>query len=499
MNNDCNLANLVSELSKRVRMVFGNLINSTIPMTLTRPSTSRLSIRVFCSSSVTVNYQTNTHPDTDPTDLSQKAQKKSLHPDILSLCCETMYPKKRGVESSLWDRIMEYKSGYIEKTILLNEDTAMEIAQSIKIHTRGNKDTAFFDGEGGLCQVADKIQKMDIFSSVSVLEKDVKLAALHDYAKRNYLHPDTAVHPVNLCAEAVECLKVSHYESSLIKHLPESSEFGVSDEVPSYSLVATVSHGFIKYLNSRILYRDNPFGEFFNARPEFFFIVPIRTYFHLCMSTDVPEPETVRISELEMRYIAGNRTRTQLYNLYHNVLFQTFFDFCLVNILPRSSYYPWKKYQSATEHKIKPGKERVQLLYEANNDQLMMIYVRPKKPADVDIGDPKYFSHFIFHLLRNKTEFLCAILERWGKGWGILILDMFQDEFNFTTQVVDLDIIQILDLYKVLVNLPDFSNSVFAAEADNAHSDSEIEEVNEDDMEAYRIMFDRRQAGGKSD
>ena len=383
-------------------------MNSVIPIALTRirSNTSRLSIRVFCS--IPDSLQTFSYQDMDPTDLSQKAQKKSLDPDILSLCCESKYPKtKRGSlessDTSLWDRIMEYKSGYIEKTILLNEQTASDIAQSIQVHTRGNKNTKFFDGEGGLCHVADKIQKMNIFSSVSILEKDIKLSALHEYAKRNYLHPDTPVHPVNLHAEAAENLKVSYFESSFIKHLPESSELGVSEEVPSYSLVATVSHGFIKYLNQRILYRDNPFGEFFNARPEFFFILPIRTYFHLCMSTHDPEPETSRISELEMRYIASNRPRANLYNLYHNVLFQTFFDFCLVNILPRSSYYPWKKYESSTEHKPQPGKERVQLLYQANKDHLMMIYVRPKKPEDIEIGDPKYFSHFIFHLLRNKV------------------------------------------------------------------------------------------------
>ena len=95
-----------------------------------------------------------------------------------------------------------------------------------------------------------------------------------------------------------------------------------------------------------------------------------------------------------------------------------------------------------------------------------------------------------------QKEFLCAIFERWGKGWGFVILDTFKDDFNLTTQVVDLDITQILDLYRVIVNLPDFHSSVFASEADNAHCDSLIENVDEKDMEDYRIMFDRRQALG---
>ena len=407
---------------------------------------------------------------------------------------------------------MEYKSGYIEKTILMNEETANDIAQSIQVHTRGTKDTVFFDGEGGLCQIAHKIEKMNIFKSVSVLEKDTSLSPLHDFAKDNYLNPETPVHFVNLHVAAVESLKIPHYESALIRHLPKTSGFNVSDEVPSFSLVATVSHGFIKYLNQRILFRDNPFGEFFNARPEFFFIVPIRTYFHLCLSTHDPEPETCRISERDMRYQARNRPKKNLYNLYHNVLFQTFFDFCLVNILPRSSYYPWKKYESAIDYKVRPGRERAQLLYQANKDQLMMMYVRPKKPEDVQIGDPKYFSHFIFHLLRNKVlntkqinieitfllqnDFLWSIFERWGKGWGVIILDTFKDDFSFTTQVRDLDVNQILELYQFIINLPQFHSSVFASEAETAHSEGEknFSDVDQEEMEHYRTTFDRKQA-----
>ena len=248
---------------------------------------------------------------------------------------------------------------------------------------------------------------MDIFKSVSVLEKDANLSALHEYAKDHYLNPQTPVYSVNLCAAAVENMKSFHYESPLIRHLPESSS--MSEDVPSYSVVATASHGLIKYLNSRALFRDNPFGEFFSSRPEFFFIVPIRTYFHLCMSTHEPEPELYRISEEAMRHKVSELQRTDLYNLYHNVLFQALFDFCLVNVLPRSSYYPWKKYEQTSNHTPKPGSERAQMIYQANKDTLMMVFVRPKKPEDVNVGNPKYFSHFVFHLFRNKVRLLTEI------------------------------------------------------------------------------------------
>ena len=397
-------------------MVLCNLLNKNRSR-----SSFRLSIRAIYSTSS--KYQSE-YPDFNPmTELSQKAQKNSLDPDILDVLCKTKYNKsqfsnhkrkrKSDNDISLWERIMEYKSGYVEKTILLNEDTAKDIAQSVKVHTRGNKNTFFFDGEGGLCQVASHVGKLGIFKSVSVLEKDANMSALHDYAKENYLDPETPVHAVNLNAAAVQSMSDAHYESPLIRHLPESSS--MSEDVPSYSVVVTASHGLIKYLNSRALFRDNPFGEFFSSRPEFFFIVPIRTYFHLCMSTHEPEPEFYRISEETMRYTASQRQRTDLYNLYHNVLFQALFDFCLVNILPRSSYYPWKKYDltnEMTNHKPKPGSERAQMVYQANKDTLMMVYVRLKKPEDVEVGNPKYFSHFVFHLLRNKVR-LTEILENW--------------------------------------------------------------------------------------
>lgn len=387
---------------------------------------------------------------------------------------------------------MEYKSGYVEKTILLNEDTAKDIAHSIKVHTRGNKDTAFFDGEGGLCQVASHVEKLDIFKSISVLEKDPNLTALHEYAKEHYLVPEIPVLSVNLNAVAVQSMSTPHYESPLIRHLPESSS--MSEDVPSYSVVATASHGLIKYLNSRALFRDNPFGEFFSSRPEFFFIVPIRTYFHLSMSTHEPEPEFYRISEETMRYRARQRERTDLYNLYHNVLFQALFDFCLVNILPRSSYYPWKKYDLTNEinnYRPQPGRERAQMVYQANKDTLMMVYVRLKKPEDVEVGNPKYFSHFIFHLLRNKKTFLVEIFERWNNDWGRVIIEC---GFNFFTTVKDLELQQIMDLYKIMINLPDFHSSVFVSEAETAHSEELLFDIDEKEMENYRLMYDRKQA-----
>ena len=117
----------------------------------------------------------------------------------------------------------------------------------------------------------------------------MELEQLHQYA-RDSLHLPEDVHilPMNLNQMVAEAMRTKNYESPLVDHLPDTGS--VDESVPSYSLVSTVSHGFLKYLTSKLLYRDDPFSEFYSSRPEFFFILPARTYFHLCLSTHNPEP-----------------------------------------------------------------------------------------------------------------------------------------------------------------------------------------------------------------
>ena len=204
--------------------------------------------------------------------------------------------------------------------------------------------------------------------------------------------------------------------------------------MPSLSLISTISHGTLKYLTSQLLYRDSPFSEFYSSRPEFFFIVSARTYFHLCLGFHEPEPVNFRISEEEMRYRMKQQPRTAMMNLYNNVLFQTLFDFCLVEVIPRSAYYPWKEnedyrpFQKKKERKLKKS-ERIA---DSQTDNLMMIYARPKKTEDLGVGNQKYFSHFMYNLFKNKNKFVCSLLEDWSGGWGLLVIDM---GYSMYTQV----------------------------------------------------------------
>ena len=58
----------------------------------------------------------------------------------------------------------------------------------------------------------------------------------------------------------------------------------------------------------------------------------------------------------------------------------------------------------------------------------------------------------------------------------------------------DLEHQQILDLYKIMIHLPDFHHSVFVSEAEMANSEESLFEIDEKEMENYRLMYDRKQA-----
>ena len=58
----------------------------------------------------------------------------------------------------------------------------------------------------------------------------------------------------------------------------------------------------------------------------------------------------------------------------------------------------------------------------------------------------------------------------------------------------DLEHQQILDLYQIMIHQPDFQNSVFVSEAETANSEESLSSIDEDEMENYRLLYDRKQA-----
>jgi len=421
-----------------------------------------------------------------------------LPADIFKLLMETKtyythntYKKDKLIEITVYDRIQSYKSNYLEKAVLLNGETANKIAQAVFIHSKGDKSTTFFDGEGGLCQIAAAVSEFGLFKEVCVLEKDKCLESLHNYAKNNYLDPNVPIYEINLTKIAVDSISEKHgFVSPFSKLLPLGN---VDEEIPSSTIITTASHGFVKYLTTRMLYRDNPFGEFYSSRPEFFLIVAPRTYFHLCCGINEVEPVKKRITEEEMRIINKKNPKTSKLTHVKNVLFQIFFDFCLVDILPRKSYYPWKPFRRHNKTPMISNVIGVSKIYEEQHENLMLVYVRPKKSNELEVGNPVYFDHYLNRMLKTKDRMVVEVFEEWSTAWGFVVVEA---GFTIFTKVSDLGLEDLLILYKVLINIPNFEYSNFVAEANAAFIENhENEEVDDFEMEKYRINLARKMRG----
>ena len=129
------------------------------------------------------------------TDFSKKAQReyleKNLPPDVFKVLMESTCSYRnhnKELKVTLFEKLQSssYKN-YIEKAVLLDEETSVRIAESVVTHTRGDKNTTFFDGEGGLCQIASAVSKSGVFENIRVLEKDACMTNLNSFAKSNYL------------------------------------------------------------------------------------------------------------------------------------------------------------------------------------------------------------------------------------------------------------------------------------------------------------------------
>ena len=260
-----------------------------------------------------------------------------------------------------------YKKDYIEKSVLLCETTATRIMESVsKQSSAHNSKTQFVDGEGGLCMLASKAEQMqEQFKSVAVLEKDLGMTPLHSYSR--------------IAGSLSKKAQVHHYQGSLPKIAADNIELrggfptplndflpkdSFSEELPSYTMVLTSTHAVVKYLTHRYvlgikattssyeltilvprrLYQaDSPLSEFYAARPEFFFIVTPRTFFHMHCGTGPPMGASTRkLSVEEMRENAANMKNQSALMLPNNVAFQLLFDFCLVDVIPRKAFFPWR-------------------------------------------------------------------------------------------------------------------------------------------------------------
>ena len=72
---------------------------------------------------------------------------------------------------NVWERILSYKASYLEKSVLLNKEVADQIAAAVAVHTRGDRDTLFIDGEGKTKQAHKKLSFSPIINQMIIIKQ----------------------------------------------------------------------------------------------------------------------------------------------------------------------------------------------------------------------------------------------------------------------------------------------------------------------------------------
>ena len=401
-------------------------------------------------------------------ELSQEERVQRLNPPGFEFLNKTEVKKSAGkyhfVDVTLWDHLQTYaKQTYAEKSLLIDESLAEDIAGVIgKSSNRGAK-TRLLDADGGFSYVTKFLLEKGVFEKATIFQKDSMLERLHVHALQTHLKelaPRIADSKINLnqIASKIQTLK-GEYISPLTTICPTADWL---DEEPPYTLYGTVTHGLIKYIVQRCLQRKSFFSEFSRGRPEFFFVVSGRTWNHL-----------------------NTNKKNRVTYLHHNILFQILFDYETVMELPRASFVPWKKLAS----NAKTGKRKI---YAESDDYFYLMKIRPKK--DIGLSEkakPEYLDFFVFNVYRNKVNRLIPMLEQWVPGSG---LDFVKKGHKLHERASDLPLSRTVECLNLLAEREDFANSGFVSQCE-IYQKSKFSGSNGDDIVQEKVEMFRQKFG----
>jgi len=401
--------------------------------------------------------------------LAQFEHLKDIDPDLCQFMLNTQVLKfdKNGKSKkslTVFDQIQTYTSGYAEKAILVDPETALSIANCVLRYSERDKDTVFFDGEAGSCSLAKNILESGEYKEVKILEKDMHFQVLHEYANTNYLHrfkQNYEILDINLIKVSSDSLSYGgdNYVS-LLKH--EMPERDWSDRAPNVTLLATATQGLVKYLTERCLRRDNPLSEFHAGRPEFFLIVTARTYLHMtCGAADFQLPD--ENPDFSDDLSVGPRLKKLM--LPYNVLFQILFKQRLVQVLPRRSFFPWKSYKPFYRTARLTDKKTTEAVYQANHDNLMLVQIRPRTNFPIKHCTPSQLQYFLVTILKNKSRNVVTLFEKWFPD-SRCGADVVLAGYDIFTEVGELDVPDLINLLNLICSREDFGTSNFVDEAE---------------------------------
>ena len=211
----------------------------------------------------------------------------------------TRFQRKRlrgpqaGDNMTLWEYVNQYaKLSLEEKMVLINPKVAVQIADGIQETSDRGPNTIFIDADGGFLFVTEEVmEKRKLFQKCKYFVRDVNLKLLSDRAFQTYLSNDNNVYQ-EVCTNILQYPSMGQATSGLCatELFKETVNLDHQDwkaKAPPYTLFGTSTHVLIKYLTSRIVTRNSsPFSEFYHGRPEFYFLVTPRTWFHMTMVKD---------------------------------------------------------------------------------------------------------------------------------------------------------------------------------------------------------------------
>jgi len=168
-------------------------------------------------------------------------------------------------------------------------------------------------------------------------------------------------------------------------------------------------------------------------------------------------PSTKRLSVEEMRENAFAAKNLNQLMLPNNIAFQLLFDFCLVDLIPRRAFFPWRPPPKQKQGGVRAAR------FEEHKENLMVVYARPKPEEEVNIGTPHHLGFFLSAMMKRKSSFLVATLESYCAGSGLPVV---WAGYNIFTLISDLKPHQLFEVYHLLIASPDFATSSFVVQAD---------------------------------
>ncbi|XP_051166497.1 dimethyladenosine transferase 2, mitochondrial [Leptopilina boulardi] len=209
---------------------------------------------------------------------------------------------------------------------------------------------------------------------------------------------------------------------------------------PYMTVIGTITNeSFIKHLIMSVLFQNT-------------FMKRGRIVFYLMIDPIIWE-----------KYISPKQTGT--YNC-RSVIFQSLFDYEKIETLPRKSFLPWlykKTYLNQTNNKN---------LRKLKYEYVYFVRIEPKIDLYDNISQADLLTYYYFikyHMQISHTRVIPA-LENWIPGCGPRLI---MRNFTIYTEFQDLDVKQLLDLYKEFSSWPEFKECYFLTLSSDFYSSME--------------------------